>query len=133
MAALAAGYSRPFRDAQVIVRPVQRNQRIFQGSLVEIDGDGRVRGATKADNVRYVGVAEHDADNRGGAAGAISVSIRRGIAAHFKTIGTAEIGKDGFAEDDNTVSDSDNGRSLVGRIIDSDSDGVWVLLQGETH
>lgn len=128
MTALSANQSRARRDGDVAVFGVQAAANVRQGSLLEIDGDGNVKPATKAADKVYVGVALEPADNTGGAKGAIKVTVRLRGAFRFTKTGTAAVGKTAYVADDNTVTDVAAGASKVGRIIDSDSGGVWVNL-----
>lgn len=125
-AGVPARISRPVRSGEFANLPVQAGANVRQGSAVEIDGAGRVAPAVKGANKTYAGVAQADANNTSGAAGAIKVEVRMNVAFHFSITGTAVVGKTAYIADDNTVTDASAGASKFGRIIDSDADGVWV-------
>lgn len=129
MTALAADVDRPVREGLVVAGvPLQAGVRVRQGSLLEIDAAGRVRPAAKGQGKTYFGVALGPADNTGGAAGALSVDVRRRATVHMAKTGTAVRGKKAYAADDNTVTDASAGATACGRIVDADDDGVWVEL-----
>ena len=131
MSALSRDVSRPVRAGAIVAHvPVQAAAHVRMGSLLQIDGSGNVKPATKGASLTYYGVAESPADNTGGAAGAISVeSVRISGCAHFAKSGTAVRGKKAYVVDDNTVTDVATGATACGRIVDSDGDGVWVELE----
>lgn len=130
MTALSQDASRPVREGEVVSGvPLAAGANVRMGSLLEIDGSGRVAPATKAASKTYYGVAESAADNTGGAAGALKVDVRTRGCFHFAKAGTAGRGKDAYALDDNTVTDVSTAATKCGRIIDVDADGVWVDLE----
>ena len=109
--------------------PVATNVKIFQGSLVQINNAGfAVPGSATAANVA-IGRAEEPADNTGGANGAISVDVRRGIFRFANS--AAEIGKTVYVVDDQTVAKTNNAgaRPAAGICYDVDAQGVWVEFQ----
>ena len=129
MTALSADVSRPVREGSVVAgAPLRAGAKVRQGSLLEIDGAGRVAPATKGGNKTYFGVALEPADNTGGAAGAKKVDVLRRAVVHMAKTGTAVRGKKAYAADDDTVTDAPGGASSCGRIVDVDDDGVWVEL-----
>ena len=134
MTPLAGNVSRPWREGGIVVLPVQAGAHVRQGSYVEADGAGRVAPAAKGTSgERYVGVALGEADNAGGAAGALSVEIRRKGAFRFATTGTAVPGKLAQLEDDDTVTDDATGRQPCGLIIAADGGShVWVDIERRT-
>ena len=128
MTALSDNAGRPYREGiDVADVPLQASTTVYQGSLLEIDGNGRVKPATKAQNKTYFGVARGYAKN-GTTAGEEKIDVRRKGAFHFAKSGTAVVGKKAYVVDDNTVTDVAAGATAVGLIIDADADGVWVEL-----
>lgn len=119
MAALSEDLKREWREADILVCEAQAGARVFQGSVLEVDADGRVAPATKAANKVYVGWALEPADNRNGAAGALSVSVRRRGAVRLavKSGESADVGDVAYAEDDGTVSVTSGGNSRLGRVV----------------
>jgi hypothetical protein len=112
---------------------IKANAKINQGSLVAIGADGLAVPMATATTLRGAGRAEHDADNTGGADGAIRIKIGAGIyafgnSAAADAIGRKDIGKLCYGVDDQTVAltDGTTTRSIAGTIFDVDADGVWV-------
>lgn len=120
------------REGLLVTVPVKANTKIFQGTLVVSDAGFAAPGRT-ALNLLVIGRAESTVDNTGGAAGAVSVQVRRGT---FKfdndgadLVAQANFFADGFITDDQTVCKTNGGgtKSRAGRILGVDLDGgVWV-------
>lgn len=127
MAALAADRNTPYRDGLYISVPVKAGAKIYAGSLVVADG-----GYAKAASLVALGRAEHLADNASGANGDIQVQVRRGTfrwattAAAAGKVTVAELGKDVYIADDQTVDKRDAATSKAGKCLGVDSEGVWV-------
>ncbi len=126
MTALAANISRAWREGDRALFPVQAASNVRQGSLVEIDANGRVKAHAKAASKTIVGVALEPADNSSGSAGDKSVEVQVAGAFRFEKTGTAVPGKPAYADDDNTVTDASSGRSAFGRIL-AEEDGQIVV------
>ena len=131
MAALAKDRNTPVRPGDIISVPVKAATKIYAGSLVVADG-GYAKPAAKAASLIALGRAEEAVDNSSGANADVSVRVRRGvfrwatIAAAAGKVTVAEIGKDVYIADDQTVDKRDTGTSKAGKCIEVDSDGVWV-------
>jgi hypothetical protein len=112
--------------------PVTTNLYVKQGGLVVMYG-GYARPGRTATTDYCVGVAQADADNTGGADGAISVRVERGIF-RFKNstsgdaITRSDIGATCYIVDDEQVAKTNgtNTRSAAGKVWDVDALGVWV-------
>lgn len=124
----------PERAGDILVLPVAGNAVIHAGALVVINAGYAAPGSTAA-NLRSAGRADEAVDNTGGADGAQSIRVRRGV---FKwknsatdPIGTEHLLGDAYIEDDETVAATDGGgtRSKAGKILGVDSDGVWVEIR----
>ena len=134
MAALAKDRNTPVRDGTLIKVPVAASAKIHAGALVVRGASGNAAPGSGATGLIPLGRAEEAADNSSGSAGAISVTVRRGVfrwenSAAADAIAAADIGSDCWIVDDQTVaktSDSSK-RSKAGRILGVDSSGVWVL------
>lgn len=131
---LAADRNTPEKEGRIIPVPVAANTKVFAGSIVAANATGfGVPGSTSA-TLTYIGRAEQQVDNTGGADGAVSVPVRRGVAFKFANSGAdpvtqAGLGKVCYIVDDQTVA-ATNGtgtRSAAGTVIQLDPDGVWVL------
>ena len=131
--ALAADRNTQMKDGELISVPVAASVKIYAGALVAADATGYATPGTVATTLTYLGRAEERADNSAGAAGAISVLVRRKKAFKFKNhaadlVVQADLGKTCYIVDDETVAKT-NGtatRSAAGTVIAVDTDGVWV-------
>lgn len=120
------------RAADQFDDPVAADTKIWGGALVVLDGSGNAAPGSTATGLTARGVAEKTVDNGGGAAGDETVPSRAGVY-RFKndatdTVDRTHIGNDAYIVDDETVASNDGAgtRSVAGRIVDVDDDGVWV-------
>ena len=114
--------------------PMKAATKIYQGAMVVIDA-GYAAPARTATGLVVIGVALDTVDNTSGAAGALTINVRRGT---FKMnnssagdlIAQANCGAAVYLVDDNTVALTSGGatRSIAGPAWQIDSDGVWVEL-----
>lgn len=133
MVALATARSTPEKVGPERSIPLTANAKVYQGGMVQISAAGfGVAAAATAANVT-VGVARESVDNTGGANGAASVKVRRGVyrfanSAAGDLIGRSEIGKQVYVVDDQTVAKTNNAgaRPVAGNCFDVDAQGVWV-------
>lgn len=116
-----------FGDGLLCQDPVAANVRIFSGALVALDAAGNAVPAAPASPVMR-GVAEAEADNTGGAAGAQRVDIRRGafLVSSDGSLKRTHVGKNVFVVDDNTVGAA--GTLVAGKCIDLAPEGVVVEI-----
>jgi hypothetical protein len=129
--AAAAPVNTPTRaNGDLVYSPVAANTRIWLGSLVARDANGRAVPASNTAGLRVIGRAEETIDNTAGAAGDQSINLRLGV---FKfgnsatsAIVQADVGKMAVVEDDNTVAIAASNRVCAGRILAVESDGVWI-------
>lgn len=143
MTALAANFSRRHMgdDAMLVLAlaiGVDASTHIYQGSLCAINQSGYLVPASADASLHVVGVAEDEADNSSGSAGALSIRPRKGP--HYLTnssstdaITDADIGRWCYVVDDNTVARTSNGgaRPAAGVVAGVDSFGV--LVEVGTH
>lgn len=128
--------------------PVEANTSVFLGGIVALNAAGNAVPAsattTTANALKIVGRAEYvtngipgqNAINNPGAAGAISITARKGVFLYATdgSIGAAQVGLVCFALDDNNVTAADRatGASVqqyaaAGRVVAIDQSGqVWV-------
>lgn len=133
MAALTQDRNTLRRDGVQIEPPVAGGVRIFTGALVAINAAGLAVPGSTSTTLVGAGCALAPADNTLGAAGALRVRVDR-RPAHFANsasadaITLADIGKDCFIVDDQTVAKTSgaNTRSRAGKVFDVDTYGVWV-------
>ena len=131
--ALAADRNTPMKDGEMISVPVATTVKIFAGALVAANATGYATPGATATTLTYLGRAEEQVDNTGGADGAKTVLIRRKKAFKYKNAGAdlvtqAELGKTCYIVDDETVAKT-NGtgtRSAAGTVVGVDTDGVWI-------
>jgi hypothetical protein len=128
--ALAADRNTPMKDGELISVPMASAKKVFAGSLVAADASGFGTPGATATTLTYLGRAEETVDNSG-ANGAKSVLVRRKCMFKWKNSGTdavvqADLGKVCYIEDDQTVSHTVTGKSIAGKVIALDTDGVWV-------
>lgn len=134
MAALTAPRSTPEKlSPRTRVVPVAANAKIFAGGMVQINASGfAVAGTATVANIT-LGRAKASVDNTGGANGAITVEVERGVflyanSASTDLIARTEINKTIYLVDDQTVAKTDNtgARPAAGTCYDVDAQGVWV-------
>lgn len=134
MTALSADRNTPVRSGSEFSYPVAAGARIFAGSIVVLSG-GKAEAGKTATSLVIAGRAEAAADNRNGSDGDVRVLVRQGTFrwANSKAgdaISLSEVGKDCYLVDDQTVgkTNGSSSRSKAGRVVDVDTDGVWVRL-----
>ena len=130
------------------VYPVEANTNIYLGGIVALNAAGNAVPAsattTVANALKIVGRAEYvtngipgqNATNNPGAAGAISITARKGVFLYAAdgSVGAAQVGLICFALDDNSVTAADraSGASVqqyaaAGTVVAIDPSGqVWV-------
>lgn len=130
------------------VYPVEANSNIFLGGMVALNAAGNAVPAsattTVANALKVVGRAEYvkngilgqNALNNPGAAGAISITVRKGVFLYATdgSVGAAQVGLNCFAMDDNTVAATDRASgasvqqyAVAGTVVAIDPSGqVWV-------
>jgi len=133
MSALTQDRNTLRRDAAAIEPGVASNARIYSGALVAINAAGLAVPGSTSTTLRGAGSALHGVNNMGGADGAIRVRLDKRPAcfansAAADAITLADIGKDCFIVDDQTVAKTDGAgtRCIAGKVFDVDADGVWV-------
>lgn len=122
------------RGRDLLVIPVAAATTIFQGALVAVNASGYAVPGSVATTLKAAGRAEETIDNSGGAAGALSVKVKRGVF-KFKNSGAdacvqANVLGDCFIVDDETVAKTDgsSARSKAGKILEVEATGVWVEI-----
>lgn len=133
--ALKADRNTPRREGDFLTLLVAANKKIYAGALVVVDSDGYAAPGSAATGLKAAGRAESQADNTGGEAGAVSVIVRRGVF-KFENLATDAVELDDllsncYIVDDETVAatDGDNKRSVAGKVLGVDADGVWVEIR----
>jgi len=135
MAALTADRDTPeLNRPKTRALPVAANAKIYAGALVVLDGGYAAPGSTKT-NLVALGRAAEQVDNTGGANGAQSVAVDRGVfryanSAAGDALAKSDIGATAYIVDDQTVAktSASNTRSAAGKVWDVDAAGVWVEI-----
>jgi hypothetical protein len=127
MTALTADFDSPRVQGVARSLPLAAGVTIFEGALV-VMAAGVAEPGTTALGLISVGRAHSQVSNVGGAAGAVSVRVERGVFAWNSGTGAdaiteANIGAPAYIIDDNTVGLTSGGgtRSLAGTIFDIDA------------
>lgn len=129
MAALTKDRNTPRRDGDVVEVPVAAAALIYAGAMVARNADGNAVAAADTAGLVVIGRADARADNSAGAAGAISVTVRRGVFAWAHSALTrADLGKVLYAVDDQTVATTSTNAAPAGVLVDVDADGAWVKV-----
>ena len=131
--ALTQDRNTPYSDGEMIAVPVAANAVIFAGGIAVANASGFATVGSTATTLTYLGRFDESVSNTGGANGAVDVMVRRKAAFKWKNSGAdavtqASLGKVCYIVDDETVAATSgtNTRSAAGKVIDLDTDGVWV-------
>lgn len=133
MTALTADRDTPEKGSKIYSAPVAAAKKIYAGALVALDASGNATPGATATTIKGLGRAEEYADNSSGTAGAINVTVAKGVYRFNNSTSTdaitrADIGNDCYIVDDQTVAKTNGSatRSVAGKIDDVDTTGVWV-------
>lgn len=133
--ALTADRKTPVRTGRDLSLGVAASAVIHAGALMVRNAGGFAAPGSVATTLKALGRAEESVDNSAGANGALSVRIQTGTfrwknSAAADEITAADIGNQCYVVDDETVAKTDGTatRSVAGRIVDVDADGVWVEM-----
>ncbi|MDE1917663.1 MAG: hypothetical protein KGJ57_18210 [Sphingomonadales bacterium] len=133
MAALTAPRNTPAALGTDRSVPLAAGVKAFAGGMAQVDANGYAVPASATAANMTIGRFEATVDNTGGADGAVSGKVRRGIfrynnSANADLITKASIEKPCYVVDDQTVAltSNSNARPVAGTIFDVDAQGVWV-------
>lgn len=120
----------PELSRDIVSLPIAASTTIYAGTLVAVDSNGRAVPASDTAGLRVIGRAEEE-KTCGVSAGSESVLVKRGIFRFANSATDAvdanDLGKDAFVEDDATVCETGATHKVkAGRIVQVDSDGVWI-------
>ncbi len=119
------------RDAKHFVDPVAAGAVIHAGALVCLDSAGNLVPGSVSTTLKARGRAEDSIDNSAGSAGDVELLSRKGVF-QFENAGditSAQIETDVYINDDQTVSSVATGKSIAGRCLAVNADGVWVEIR----
>ena len=110
-----------------MVLPVAANVTIYDGALVVINATGYAEPAKKAESLKAVGRAECLSNNKGGAAGDIYVTARRGVFSWdndaTNPVDITHVLGSCYIVDDHTVTSLATGSSVAGKVLGIEDDG----------
>lgn len=135
MAALTQDRNTHSKDGELFSLPMAASAKVYAGGIVMLNATGyATKGATATGQI-CAGRAESQVDNSAGADGDLSVTVRSGVfkfvnSASADEITNAEVGDNCYIVDDQTVAKTDGTgtRSVAGKVVGVDSDGVWVRM-----
>lgn len=113
--------------------PVAASTHIYEGTMVALSLSGYLVPASADPTLRVIGVAQGEADNSTGSAGAITCKVSVGIygfdnSASTSAVSDTHVGRFVFAADDQTVSllNAIGSFPVAGRVVDVDGSVVYV-------
>lgn len=108
--------------------PVKGGAELAEATMAVINGDGYAEAASASAGLLIAGCVQRYCDNRNGADGEQTVSVKRGIFVweNDGTIKKTDILKTCYIKDERTVSITADGSSAAGTILEVDEDGVTV-------
>lgn len=109
---------------------VAATTKIYAGSLVCVNAAGYAVPGSVATTLKVVGRAEAQVDNTAGADAAKTINVRRGTFkfANAGDVTIAHLETSIYINDDQTVSSVATGKSVAGKCVAVDSDGVWIEI-----
>lgn len=135
MAALTQDRNTHSKDGELFSLPMAATAKIYAGGIVMLNATGYATQGAAATGQICAGRAEEQVDNGAGADGDKSVTVRSGVfkfanSAAADEVTAAEIGDNVYIVDDQTVAKTDGTgtRSVAGKVVGVESDGVWVRM-----
>lgn len=130
---LTASRNTPHKDGDLLPFAVAAGAKIFGGGLTVLNASGFAEPGSVSATLTYLGRAEDNTDNTGGADGAKTVLVRRKKVFKFLNsvadpVAQADLGKAVYIVDDQTVAKTNGAgaRSAAGKLVGIDADGVWI-------
>ena len=113
-----------------ILIPVAAGTVIHEMTMVAIREDGYAVEASKAENLTVAGCALALTDNSSGDDGEVSVPVRRAafVWNNDGSISKADLLKDAYVSDAQTVTATAEGSSRAGKILSVEADGVTIEM-----
>lgn len=136
MTATTLARNTTLKEGHLLEIPVAAATKIPAGVMVQVNASGFAVNAAATVANRMAGIAVATADNSVGAAGDITVTVRRGIAGEFANsasgdlIAAADRLNNCYVVDNQTVAKTDgsSSRPAAGKILDVTAAGVLVLF-----
>lgn len=109
MAPLNKDRATPYNEGVEVGAPVEADTIIYAGSIVCSSASGYAAPGSDTAGKRFLGIAMHRADNRGGLAGAKTVTVRRSGVFEFAAVSITQamLGSSMMIVDDQTFDDID--------------------------
>ena len=131
--ALSKDRMTPAREGALFRVKVKGATRIHAGGLIAADA-GYAKPAAREAGLVALGRAEEAVDNSSGSDGDAYVLVRRGVflwgnSAGGGAVGQAEVGKNVYMADDESVDKRSASSSVAGKCLEVGSEGVWVETQ----
>lgn len=126
--ALTADRDTASRRGEQLSVPVYQAVTIYAGALVSRNASGYLVPVTAVTTLTGAYRATETVDNSAGSSGDVSCLVETGVFRYDNgdTITISSIGDAAYGYDDETVYKTGTGLSVVGKIVDVDSEGVWV-------
>lgn len=108
--------------------PVKGGAELTEATMAAINGDGYAVPAAASAGLKVAGCVQRYCDNRNGADGEQTVSVKRGVFVwdNDGTIKETDILKPCYVKDERTVTITADGSSVAGIILEVADDGVTV-------
>lgn len=108
--------------------PVKGGAELTEATMAAINGDGYAAPAAASAGLKVAGCVQRYCDNRNGADGEQTVSVKRGgfVWDNDGTIKETDILKPCYVKDERTVTITADGSSVAGIILEVADDGVTV-------
>ena len=108
--------------------PVKGGAELTEATMAAINGDGYAAPAAASAGLKVAGCVQRYCDNRNGADGEQTVSVKRGVFVwdNDGTIKETDILKPCYVKDERTVTITADGSSVAGIILEVADDGVTV-------
>lgn len=108
--------------------PVKGGAELTEATMAAINGDGYAAPAAASAGLKVAGCVQRYCDNRNGADGEQTVSVKRGVFVwdNDGTIKETDILKPCYVKDERTVTITADGSSVAGIILEVTDDGVTV-------
>ncbi len=130
MGALVKDRNTPARNGDQFVYGVAGSTKIYAGSLVCVNASGFAVPGSVATTLKAVGRADEQVDNTAVTDGAKTIAVRKGVFnfANAGDVTIAHLETNIYINDDQTVSSVSTGKSVAGKCVAVDSDGVWIEI-----
>lgn len=108
--------------------PVKGGAELTEATMAAINGDGYAAPAAASAGLKVAGCVQRYCDNRNGADGEQTVSVKRGVFVwdNDGTIKETDILRPCYVKDERTVTITADGSSVAGIILEVADDGVTV-------